>query len=300
VGVLNFTCGFSSYTTDGLFSGSAVYSYLTTPSGSDRVRFGYNDYGGGQYFGAIGFQGPTDFSIGHRYSSNGNFFGIGTGYRGNGIVIDSSNRVLVAEKLSIGGWASPDAALNIRGYGVADASGTFGFILDRGTKIAWTNGGNASTGEYIYSQADSPYSVTIHSGGYNALACPNTGHVYINYESGTCSIGSTSFSTSYKLYVTGSTYSSSGFFEASDTRLKNIVNNHKSVNFGAIEYTWNDKRDSKLHWGYAAQDVLKWLPDAVNEHEDGYLSLDYNQVHTYKIAMLENRIAELEKQLKNK
>jgi hypothetical protein len=300
VGILGFTCGFSSYTTDGLFSANAVYSSLGTPCCSNRLRFGYNDYGGGQYYGAIGFDGPTQFSIGHRYTSAGTVFGFGTGYRGNGVLVDASNTIFIPEKLSIGGWGSNVAGLNLRGYGVIDSTANYGFILDRGTKIAWTDGGNASTGEYIYSQQAGPYSVTIHSGGYNALACPNTGHVYINYEAGTCSIGSTSFSTTYKLYVTGSTYSSGGFFESSDIRLKTIVNEHESVNFKAIEFNWNDGRDAKLHWGYAAQDVLLWLPDAVNEHEDGYLSLDYNQVHTYKIAMLEKRIAELEQQLKNK
>ena len=269
VGVLNFTCGFSSYTTDGLFSASAVYSYLTTPSGSDRVRFGYNDYGGGQYYGAIGFQGNTNFSIGHRYSSNGDFFGIGTGYRGNGVVLDSSNRVLVAEKLSIGGWGTPDAALNIRGYGVADASTTYGVILDRGTKIAWTNTGNASTGEYIYSQADGPYSVTIHSGGYNALACPNTGHVYINYESGTCSIGSTSFSTSYKLYVTGQIYATSDITAYSDRRKKeNIITIDNALNkvssLRGVFYNRIDDDKKKRNVGVIAQEVLEVLPEAVS------------------------------------
>jgi hypothetical protein len=43
-----------------------------------------------------------------------------------------------------------------------------------------------------------------------------------------------------------------------------------------------------------------YIPDAINVNEDGHLTLDYNQAHTYKIAMLENRVAELEKQLKNK
>jgi hypothetical protein len=96
-------------------------------------------------------------------------------------------------------------------------------------------------------------------------------------------------------YVTATAY-----YESSDIRLKQVLNLHNGQDFGAIEYRWADARDSKLHWGYSAQEVMKFLPDAVAENEDGFLTLDYNQAHTYKIAMLEKRIAELEKQLKNK
>jgi hypothetical protein len=112
-------------------------------------------------------------------------------------------------------------------------------------------------------------------------------------------MGYTSDQGAYLLQVNGAVFASS-YFESSDTRLKNITNTHNGLDFGAIQYTWKDGRDAKLHWGYAAQDVMKYIPDAVNENKDGFLSLDYNQAHTYKIAMLEKRITELEQQLKNK
>jgi hypothetical protein len=112
-------------------------------------------------------------------------------------------------------------------------------------------------------------------------------------------MGYTSDQGAYLLQVNGAVFASS-YFESSDARLKNITNTYNGLDFGAIQYTWKDGRDAKLHWGYAAQDVMKYIPDAVNENKDGFLSLDYNQAHTYKIAMLENRIAELEKQLNNK
>lgn len=96
-------------------------------------------------------------------------------------------------------------------------------------------------------------------------------------------------------YVTATAY-----YESSDIRFKQVLNLHNGQDFGAIEYRWSDARDSKLHWGYSAQEVMKFLPDAVAENEYGFLTLDYNQAHTYKIAMLEKRIVELEQQLKNK
>jgi len=137
--------------------------------------------------------------------------------------------------------------------------------------------------------------------GSNATNIHSTApKVVFNGSSGEVWIGYTSDQGSYLLQVNGSTYSASGFFESSDIRLKTILNRHQSVDFDAIEYNWNDGRDSKLHWGYAAQEVMKILPDAVNGSEELFYTLDYNQVHTYKIAMLEKRIAELESQLKNK
>jgi hypothetical protein len=112
-------------------------------------------------------------------------------------------------------------------------------------------------------------------------------------------IGYTADQGAYLLQVNGSVYASS-YFESSDIRLKNVVSSHESENFGAIEYNWKDGRDAKLHWGYSAQAVQKYLPDAVNENKDGFLTLDYTQAHTYKIMMLEKEVKELKEQLKQK
>jgi len=77
---------FSGYNTDGLFSANARPSTITTPNGTDRIRFGYNDYGGGQYWGRIGFFGSTNWSIGH-VGEAGNDLSIGTNYRGENLYL---------------------------------------------------------------------------------------------------------------------------------------------------------------------------------------------------------------------
>jgi hypothetical protein len=114
--------------------------------------------------------------------------------------------------------------------------------------------------------------------------------------SGEIYIGYTSDQGAYLLQVNGSIYASA-FFESSDIRLKNIITTSQSNDFGAISFNWKDGRDSKTHWGYSAQDVLKFIPDAIEKNKDGMMTVNYNEAHTWKIAKLEERIKELEKQL---
>ena len=115
------------------------------------------------------------------------------------------------------------------------------------------------------------------------------------YGGGEVLIGTLTDAGAYKLQVNGSVYATS-YFESSDIRLKNVLTNTYSESFNAIEFNWKDKRDDKNHWGYAAQDVLKYIPDAIQVNKDGYMTVNYNEAHTWKIAQLENEI----KQLKNK
>jgi len=122
-------------------------------------------------------------------------------------------------------------------------------------------------------------------------------HRIIVNSSGEVYMGYTTDQGSYRLQVNGSILASS-FFESSDLRLKNVLNTINSSNFNAIEFNWKDKRDLKNHWGYAAQDVLKFIPDAVERNKDGMMTVNYNEAHTWKIAQLEKEIAELKLKLK--
>jgi hypothetical protein len=126
----------------------------------------------------------------------------------------------------------------------------------------------------------------------------NVGYVPIALQQygGNVLIGTTT-DAGYKLNVNGN-IQATGFFESSDKRLKDILFNKDSENFGAISFNWKDKRDSKLHWGYVAQEVEKFLPDAIIKGNDGFLSIDYNQAHTFKIAMIEDEVTILKRRVK--
>jgi hypothetical protein len=87
------TSGFSTYTTDGLFSADALWSGVITPSGAYRVRFGYLDQGGGQYWGRIGFVANTNWSLGT--SQGGTSFSIGMGNGNNEFLINNAGKVSI-------------------------------------------------------------------------------------------------------------------------------------------------------------------------------------------------------------
>jgi hypothetical protein len=88
--VFSARSGFSGYNTDGLFSANARPCQIVTPSGAGRILLGYNDYGAGQYYGRIGFFGPTNWSLGH-IGSAGNDFSIGVDFRGAAFYIYSNS-----------------------------------------------------------------------------------------------------------------------------------------------------------------------------------------------------------------
>ncbi|MFV8339136.1 tail fiber domain-containing protein [Flavobacterium sp. LB3P21] len=86
-------------------------------------------------------------------------------------------------------------------------------------------------------------------------------------------------------------------YSTSDIRYKDITEKqYQNVEeLEAISYTWKDKtKGEKIQVGYSAQEVQKYIPDAVNEDENGYLSVNYVQVLIAKIESLEKRINQLE------
>ena len=97
----------------------------------------------------------------------------------------------------------------------------------------------------------------------------------------------------------GSVTATSGFFDTSDSRLKVVIKDYNQAkgieNVEARLYLKNNKKEL----GYFAQDVQEILPSAVSEGSDGFLTLSYSQVHTAKIAYLEDKVAQLEKLIKS-
>ena len=96
----------------------------------------------------------------------------------------------------------------------------------------------------------------------------------------------------------GVTITASGFYELSDIRFKNILQVNPKIDLssiGVIKFTYKDDESAKVRYGYSAQDIQAVLPDAVDEQDKLYIN--YSDIHTLKIAQLEQKIKELEAKL---
>jgi hypothetical protein len=103
-------------------------------------------------------------------------------------------------------------------------------------------------------------------------------------------------SPSGNTYQTGSA-TATAFFEISDARLKTVVDeNYRVDSIVSIKPKFYEK-NGKFEAGYIAQEVQEIYSHAVSLGVDGYLSLSYGQIHTLKIAALEDSVDEIKKKI---
>lgn len=105
--------------------------------------------------------------------------------------------------------------------------------------------------------------------------------------------------------TTGSISAAQGFFETSDIRKKNVIDElpldkaYELINnCQSIIYTLKDNTD-KQQIGLIAQEVQQYFPEVVSEDKDGYLSLDYAKLTSVIFRVLKDVIDRLNK-LENK
>ena len=99
--------------------------------------------------------------------------------------------------------------------------------------------------------------------------------------------------------TTSTSITASSFFESSDIRLKTLLEDRLDYYAISNVSTKYYEKNGKTELGYFAQDFEEILPSAVSKNEDGLLNLSYREVHTAKIAYLEEKIKQLEKLLTN-
>ena len=178
---------------------------------------------------------------------------------------------------------------------------------------------NASGGSSSVSWSDiknkpSTFPASSHSHSWSSITGKPT---YLSKWSGSggSSIYPTGDNSSTIIKTSGKMQSANGFFETSDSRLKDVtdslqttINNLvrdsfiKSLN--PIKYTLKeDKSENKAeHIGLIAQEVELYYPELVTTNEDGYKSLDYAKLSVIALAeikVLKKEINDLKNKLKS-
>jgi hypothetical protein len=244
---------------------------------------------------------PTDNNSFYSSSSNnymyiqGGSVGLSlyaSGGRNNGIVINETSSAIIlntnnAERMRI----------------TSGGNVLIGTTTDAGYKLD-VNGGqtrfSAAIAQWgtVFKNNSKCDTYCSHGDGYGIAvdSATNTDGVYLLKLAG--GDGGTNRGTTERFKVggtgnvttTGTVTASAGFFN-SDMRLKDLTDYYYSVSdIKPITYLWKDGRDNKKHVGYSAQEVQKVMPDAVNEDEKGFLSVNYVEVLVAKIAQMEKEI----------
>lgn len=221
------------------------------------------------------------------------------------------------------GASSPTERMIIRNNGVITVNTTSTVVNNRmWVNLGQTESFRAGTWEtYSYTVNNAWLGENVYfDGGFKRRAAGYAIALYSDASAGfqirmagTSSAGST-ISWTNALAINSSyaaTFSSSvtatGFFESSDRRIKDLVDQNYKVDGIEIVKPKLYKKNGVLEYGYYAQDFQEILPSAVYVGDNGFLNLSYTQIHSAKIAYLEDSIEEikakiiyLENQLKNK
>lgn len=196
------------------------------------------------------------------------------------------------------GTTSPNYKLDVRGASSSDGFAIFSggsgltkggiYLGNEGTQYGslWFDNANNNV---VLSQNYVNGNLTFGTNSTERMRITSGGEVLVN---------TTTDAGAYYLQVNGDVYAGA-YYESSDRRLKDILSvRGGSDGINTVTFKWKDQRDSLSHVGYIAQDVEKVLPDAVKTNPDGYKTVNYDEVQTFKIAALEKEIAELKEMLK--
>lgn len=93
----------------------------------------------------------------------------------------------------------------------------------------------------------------------------------------------------------GAVSSPGGFFDTSDARVKTNVKEIDASDADKVKLVEFDRTDKEHHgYGVIAQELEKVYPEMVNTDDEGFKSVNYNELAMVKIKYLEDKVARLE------
>lgn len=232
-------------------------------------------------------------------SSYGHVTGYLTANSGNYLELASDAGGLRFSVTGAGGASK--YTIDASGNNTWTGTGTFGGSVQAGSELRSTvpDGGSTpglrligDTGRFvIFPYFDATNGVLINSyntseSGYKPMGFQASAYYFLQ--------GNATFS--------GTVTASGGFFN-SDERWKTF--NNKTFNLDELQgesFKWNPfsgKDDGKNHYGYRAQYVVKYMPDAVQYDDKGFMSVNYTEVLVAKVQKLEEEVKLLKAKLYN-
>lgn len=154
--------------------------------------------------------------------------------------------------------------------------------------VPWTN--------TTYSEATTSASGLMSSSDKTKL---NSLFSNIMFLEGTVQIGESGTSVGLRVYgdvnIDGQVQASGGFFDTSDARVKTNVKELDASKADKVRLVEFDRTDVEHHgYGVIAQELEKVYPEMVNTDDEGFKSVNYNELAMVKIKYLEDKVARLE------
>lgn len=188
-------------------------------------------------------------------------------------------------------------------YGASHASlaNTISFVTNSASALTLASNQAATFSSSVAASSFSGSTITLSNSGSGAIQMTGaSADIWVNNASGTFRVINQAYSLeNFTVNQSGNgvfrgSATATGFFESSDSRLKNIIKRDGDVAY----FTWKADSTNALKVGYIAQEVKEKYPNSVKADDKGYLSVNYTEVLVQKVRDLEKRIVELENKQK--
>ena len=237
--------------------------------------------------------------------------GITTIYKGNGITkIEAGDNVNIYHntgntQFNSNGYIFTQAWINLgNGAGIYSATnGAHFYPNNSGSYATWKINGSRGgyTGIHMYN--GNGVNIGMYdSGGNGGNWQASAGwHFYYHQVNGCLAVGSSTTSSSYSLYVTGSIYSTADVIAYSDKRAKeNIVTVDSAIEkvnkLRGVYYTPKEGEDKSRKVGVIAQEILEVLPEVVtHDKENDRYGVDYGKITGLLIEAIKDQQKQIDK-----
>jgi len=285
---------------------------MTITSGGN-VGIGINPQARLQVFGGTGAYPTLGTNVANSLfiSRNDGLLGTYFGYAadGNGWIQQMRNDSATAYNLvlqPVGGnvliGTTTDSGNKLEVAGTVSTSGNFVATSSGIAEIRLRGGGyGVSYNTSLRSIVGAAGVLQFGNNADNYILAGNTatgGYLRFRVNCNTESISSGSLALTLNANATAvfeSSVTATSFFESSDATLKTLIaDNYQAKGIDSVVAKLYIK-NGKEELGYFAQELQGVLPSAVSKGSDGLLNLSYREVHTAKIAYLEEEIRQIKK-----